>query len=320
MNKKTKIWFIIASFLILIGCIMFCSVMTIFKWDFTKLETNKLEINEYDIYDNFDDIKIITNTSDIVFIPYDKPNNLIVCNEHKNLEHLVKVVDNTLYIEVVDTREWYEYIGISFNTPKITIYLSKSEYGKLLIKSSTGDIDIPNNFKFANIDVSTSTGDMVNYASVYENIKAKTSTGNIFIEDIMASMIDISTSTGKVGLKNINCSNDIKVSVSTGETNIVNTNCKNLLSNGSTGSIFLENVIATEKFMIERETGDINFKDCDSNDIFVQTDTGDVKGNLLTDKVFFVQTDTGRVEVPKTIASERCEIITDTGDIKIVVD
>ena len=49
------------------------------------------------------------------------------------------------------------------------------------------------------------------------------------------------------------------------------------------------------------------------------TDTGDVKGSLLSEKIFIPTTDTGDVDVPKTVTGGRCEITTDTGDIKITV-
>lgn len=44
---------------------------------------------------------------------------------------------------------------------------------------------------------------------------------------------------------------------------------------------------------------------------------GNVKGTLLTNKVFITHTDTGRVNVPKTVTGGKCEINTDTGNIKI---
>lgn len=320
MSKNTKIWIIIAISLMLIGYIMFCVMMNKLKWDFTKLSTTVFEINEHEINDNFKDIKIITDTADITFVAIEGSNSLIVCDEQKNVNHLVKVTDNTLLIEVNDNRKWYEHIGINFNKSKITIYLPENEYGKLQIKSSTGDINIPKDFKFKSIDILEDTGNIMNYASVYDNIKIRTSTGNIRVEDISANMLELSTSTGKVDVIDVNCFDDINVNVSTGKTNVVNANCKNIISSGSTGNISLENVIAKEKFSIERSTGKVSFKDCDASDIFVKTDTGDVKGNLLTDKVFFAQSDTGKIDVPKTISEEKCEIITDTGDIKITID
>jgi len=320
VSNKTKIWFIIASSLVLVGCVIFVGVMIMLKWDFTKFSLNKFETNKYKMNDSFKDIKIITNTADIEFVYSEVSHSMVVCNEQKNLKHSVMVKNNTLLIEVVDTRKWYEYIGINFKNPKITIYLPNSEYGNLSIKASTGDVNIPNNFKFKSINVLLSTGNIMNYASVRDNLKIKTSTGNIHIENISANTIELSTSTGKVNIENVNCHSDMNVKVSTGNTNIINANCKSILSSGSTGNIYLDNVVATEKFSIKRDTGKVNFKDCDAKEIYVNTNTGDVIGNLLTDKVFFVKSDTGKIDVPKTVSDEKCEVITDTGDIKITVN
>ena len=112
---------------------------------------------------------------------------------------------------------------------------------------------------------------------------------------------------------------DVSVSVSTGKTYITDTKCKSVISNGDTGGISLDNVIAAEKFSIERSTGDVKFNNSDATEIYVKTDTGDVTGNLLTDKVFIAQTDTGKVDVPKTVIGGKCEISTDTGNIMISI-
>ena len=95
--------------------------------------------------------------------------------------------------------------------------------------------------------------------------------------------------------------------------------CKSLISNGDTGDITLKNVTATEKFLIERDTGDVNFENSDAYEIHVETDTGDVKGTILTEKVFITKTDTGKINVPQTHSGGRCEIETDTGDIIISI-
>ena len=63
----------------------------------------------------------------------------------------------------------------------------------------------------------------------------------------------------------------------------------------------------------------MTFEGSDAAEIFVQTSTGDVEGSLLSSKVFIANTDTGKVDVPKSITGGRCEITTDTGDIRISV-
>ena len=81
----------------------------------------------------------------------------------------------------------------------------------------------------------------------------------------------------------------------------------------------LKNVIANEKFDIERSTGDVKLELCDAAEILIRTDTGSVTGSLMSDKVFIVSADTGRVNVPKTTSGGVCQITTDTGDIRITI-
>jgi len=320
MSKATKIWLVIASSLVLIGCILFAGVMSTLRWDFTKLSNVKYETNDYEINEDYKNISIVTDTADIVFALSANAKSSIVCYEQKNAKHSVAIKDGTLVIEVEDTRKWYEYIGINFGTPKITVYIPQGEYGTLSVKSSTGDVEIPKDFKFERIDISESTGDITNCASASEVLKIKTSTGNIYVESISAGLLDLSVSTGKVTVSNVTCEGDIKINVSTGKTNITHVKCKDFTSSGSTGDISLKNFIVTEELSVERTTGDVKFDGSDAAEIFVETDTGNVRGSLLTDKVFVAQTDTGSVDVPKTATGGRCEISTDTGDIKITIN
>ena len=81
----------------------------------------------------------------------------------------------------------------------------------------------------------------------------------------------------------------------------------------------MTNVIANERFSIERSTGDVRFEACDAAELTVTTDTGDVRGTLRSDKIFFAKTDTGHVEVPQSMTGGKCEITTDTGDIRIEI-
>lgn len=112
----------------------------------------------------------------------------------------------------------------------------------------------------------------------------------------------------------------LSIKNSTGKITLNDLRCKNLTLNGSTGNVLLNNVISSEKISVKISTGNVNLQNCDATEIFIQTDTGNVKGNLLSEKVFMAQTDTGRISVPKTQSGGKCEITTDTGNIKITVE
>lgn len=317
MTKKVRGWLIVAGTLILLGCILIGGALLMVNCDFSKLSTTKYETNEYSINEEIKNIIIKGNTADILFVPAE--NASVRCYERKNAKHEVKIVDGTLTIRLVDNRKWYEYIGITFGTPKITVSLPEGAYHSLSITSSTGDVVIPTDFGFRSIDVSLSTGEVTCSASADETLKLKTGTGSIRIAELTAGMLDLSVSTGKITLADVVCPGDVKVCVSTGAAELKNLQCNNLISTGSTGAIILSDVIATGKMNIERSTGDVKLERCDAAELRIVTDTGDVTGSLLTDKIIFAKSDTGRVKVPQTLTGGRCEITTDTGDISIEI-
>lgn len=320
MSKSAKIWLIVATSLLIIGCLIFGGVMTVLKWDFSKLSTNKYEIKKYEVGESFNSISINVDTADVKILPSEGMDCSVECHEQKNIKYSVEVIDNVLTVKVVDSRRWYEHIGINFGSPKLTVYLPRGEYGKLYVRSSTGDVEISKDFTFEAVDVATSTGDVKNFAFSSGDVTVKASTGDILVEGISAKSIDLSVSTGDITLSNVNCSGDVSVKVSTGRTKLTNLTCQNLISGGDTGDMSLKSVIASGEISIKRSTGDVNFEASDAASIFVETDTGDVKGSLLSEKIFIINTDTGKKEVPESTTGGRCKITTDTGDIKITIN
>lgn len=319
MKKTTKTWLIIAGALVLAGCIVFAVVMSTIGWDFKKLSTVKYETNTYEVGEAFGGISIDTNTADVVLALSDDGKCRVECYEEENAKHSVAVLGNMLTVKVNDTRSFYDYIGFYFGSPKITVYLPQAEYNSLLVSGSTGRVDVPKGLTFESADIALSIGNIYFGASVVGAVKFKTSTGNIRAEGESAGLLDISTTTGTVTISGMICDGSVTVDVTTGKADLTGVSCKSVISKGSTGNIVLNKVIASENFSVKRSTGNVKFNDCDAAEIYVKTDTGDVTGSLLSDKVFIANSDTGRIDVPKTVTGGRCEIDTDTGDIRITV-
>lgn len=319
MSKKAAVWLIIASSLVLIGGAIFTGAMTALEWDFAKLSTVAYETNEHEIVEEYQNIAIATDTADILLVPSEGNKTSVVCREPENRKHSVSVKDGTLVIEVLDFREWYDYIAIGFENPTVTVSIPQGEYGVLSVGSDTGDVEIAKDFQFKSMEISGSTGDVINRASVSGLLKIHTGTGDVTLEDLSAGILNLSVSTGKITASKVDCQGDFAIKVSTGKTFLTDITCQNLASQGNTGSIFLKNLVAFGKMSIQRSTGDVKLEHSDADEIMVKTDTGDVTGSLLTSKVFITETDTGRVSVPKTTTGGRCEITTDTGDIYLEI-
>ncbi len=320
MKKSTKAWLITAASLILIGCILFAGVMSTLGWDFAKLSTVRFETNTHDVTEPFGNISLVTDTADIVFALSNDGKCSVECYEEENAKHSVTVENGTLTVKVNEQKSLYDYIGFYFGSPKITVYLPKAEYSTLSVKDGTGNVEIPKGFTFESADISLSTGDVDFSAAARKEVKIKTSTGNISAKDTSAGDLDLAVATGKITVSGVTCTGDITVGVSTGETDLSDVSCKNIISDGTTGRIFLNRVIAENKLSIKRSTGNVKFKGCDAAELYVKTSTGNVTGSLLTDKVFITETGTGRIDVPETSVGGRCEIKTDTGDIEIKIN
>lgn len=317
MLKSQKIWLLIAALFVVGGLILFAVTMTANRWDFKSLAADDYETNTYTIADPFVSISMETDTSDIVFIPSADGGCKVVCYEPKNARHQVALSGSTLTITKVDRQNWYDHIGIHTESPKIQIFLPAGDYKDLFITESTGVIRIPADFRFASVDITTSTGYVETFASTAGQVKIATSTGSIRLEDTSAGSIDLSVSTGRVTVRNVTCEGDLSLRVSTGKGVLENVSCANFTTTGNTGELEMTNVIAAGAFSIVRSTGDVEFERCDAAQITIETDTGDVEGSFLSPKIFFTETSTGDVHVPKSTSGGTCTVTTSTGDIEL---
>lgn len=317
MTKSSKIWLIVAGALLSVGLIIFLISMNALNWSYKALSTNNYVENTYEITEDFTNISINTTTIDIKIVPSTSEKVEVKVYENEKEQHFASVADGTLNITSVDNRKWYDFIGINFQTSKITISIPQGQYENLNINTSTSDVYISKEFTFNSADITLSTGDVKYYATTCENLFIERSTGRVLIENVTAKNITIEGSTGDTILKNVKANEDISIKCSTGDVILNNITMVNLISTGNTGEMELENVVASGKFDIKRSTGDIELEGCDASEIYITTDTGDVEGSLLTEKVFNANSDTGSVRVPNTTSGGLCKITTDTGDIKI---
>ncbi|MBO7150681.1 MAG: DUF4097 family beta strand repeat protein [Clostridia bacterium] len=332
MSLGVRIFFIVCASLVVLCALVFALRLAANGWRFPTCAEQS-----HDVTEPFQSISLETVTADVTFLPTDGDSAKVVCFEEQKVKHSVFVEDSKLRIFAIDERKWYDYIfSFSFKTPKITVYLPHLAYGALTLKTNTGDVNIPDHFTFASVDIAGSTGDVTCASKVDGTVRIKISTGDISMQNAEVGATELKVSTGDVSFSGCaqslcveTSTGDISVQnaevgsmdlrVSTGDACLTNVICQSLKTMGDTGDVRLENVIAAEKFSIERSTGDVRFDACDAAEIFVKTDTGDVKGSLLSEKVFLTKTSTGKIDVPSCEAGGRCEITTSTGDIRIEI-
>lgn len=280
MSKKTKIWLIAAACLMVTGGILFTGVMTSMGWDFKKLTTDKMETNEYVISEAYENITVKSGYADITFVPSEDTQTRVTCYEYENVKHTVEAKDGVLTVGVVDSRKWYDHIGIHFEKPRLTVAVPKGEYGKLTVDNTTGDVRLPQGITFGDMDISVTTGDLFLGASATGHISCKSTTGEVKMRGVR---------------------------------------CAALTASGTTGDLEMEDVVVSGKITVTRTTGDVEFERCDGGELYIKVSTGDVEGTLLTPKTFKCKATTGKVDVPNPSEGGLCQIKTTTGDIEIRV-
>lgn len=278
----------------------------------------QLNTREETLTDDFKTVEIDTDTSDIVILPSENGECKLVCSEQDGIVHTATVRDSKLIIEVSDNRHWFNTLFIT--KMGVTLYLPRAEYQALILETDTGNITLDGEFTVDAVEASSDTGNIMIKGIACTSLVAKSDTGNTGIHDILSTtLIKLEGDTGNAVIGDCK-TNELHVSSETGEVNIDTCKCTILGISVDTGNVNLINVIAEGKFDITSTTGDVRFTSCDAASVFVTTNTGNVKGSFLTDKVIFADTDTGDVDIPKLTSGGKCEITTDTGDIKITIN
>ena len=265
----------------------------------------------------FDGIEIVSDTADLTIVPADECK--IEYTTHKRITYSTEVENGVLKIKLEDSRHWFEKMFSLGDSSKLTVYLPAGEYSSLTIKQATGDINVPADYKFGNVNIKLSTGDTKFSASASEAIEMCTSTGDITLENVSCGSLKTKVSTGKTTLTNVAVAGDAAITVSNGKSYLTDVKCTNFTSTGDTGNINMTSLIASERIDITRTTGDVYFGGCDAAEIYVETKTGDVKGTFLTDKIFQVYTNSGKIDVPECWEGGKCKITTTTGKIEISI-
>ena len=251
---------ITAIVLIVAGVVLFTVVMSLNGWDLRKLATVNLITNEHVVSESFTNISIDTSTSDIVFALSDNGKCMVICHEDEKEKHSVTVSEGTLTVTVESTKKWYEHIGITAETPKITIYLPDREYTSLRIDSTTTDVIIQKDFSFTSAEISVTTGDIRISETSAESLTVSVTTGDIELENVIVrNKLSVKGTTGDVTFNGCDAG-EIFVKLTTGDVKGTLLSEKTFTADTTTGNIDVPKSASGGKCEIHTTTGDIKIE------------------------------------------------------------
>jgi len=288
-----KKWFNAALLMLLIGAVMVgislkrdgLERFVVNEDDYEKMEyICRDEVSEICIKDSSQDIEILVSAGDECRLAYLK-------SEYD--EYTIELDDGALLIE----RD--ERISIlNFSGERVMrLYLPEGEYKKLEIDAASSDVKIDDGFRFDEIDIELSSGDVKCCADADE-LKMATSSGNIELTAIFADSVELSAASG-----------DMK---------IADTDAKRIEIATASGSITLEKVEVSDGVKLESASGDIWFAELNAGDIYIDTASGDVEGSVAKPMLYEINTTSGDIDVPVSMRDAAvCRVETTSGDIRI---
>jgi len=287
---------IVAALLIAVGLIVCVIGFAVNGFSFDFL-IEKTEVRTALITDDITDIYVTGSICKVQITESSDEQIKVVLRETDKIGYEISAKDGKLDISEENRKKWYDFIGFSFESTEVLVYLPEAEYGDINVKVNTGIVNL-DGVCVSDIRLTTDTGAVTVSADV---------NGDVYLE----------SDTGKVSAKLSGTPERVEISCDTGSVSVNDTKCNSLDVQTATGRIELSHVICRDKLNLEADTGDIKLTKCDATEIKIETDTGDVTGTLLSEKDIYAESDTGRVDVPRSVDGGRCVIETDTGNINV---
>lgn len=320
MKTAKKVAIIISVAAICVGILISFIAMLSMDFDFKQLNTVIFETNTYVIDDDFTKISIIGAECDVNLKPSTDGKCKIECAESDKIRHEISVENGTLTAERIDDRQWYEHFGVYWAEMSLTVYLPKSEYDYLYIKSLSGEIKVPQNFTFNEVKIKNTSGDTSFFSNVRENINIHSVSGDILVSNISADNLKIQSTSGDIELFEITVNENTELKTVSGDIEAQNVKSRSLTANSTSGDIEIEALLAEEQIQIETVSGSIDLHGCDGANLKLKSTSGNVRGELLSEKIFITETISGDVRVPHSTAGGTCEIKTTSGNIHFEIE
>ncbi len=285
MKKSLLILIIIASALTLAGLLIMTASFAFNGFEFKNISLlGEYEIspNEHPIFVEFKNIEIKTSSQNISVLPSPDGKARVVANETKKLYCTVELSGDTLKVQYVDTRMWFDMVGVQFGSTELTLYLPEGDYENLKLSTSSAKIKCDSQaLTFKNAELTASSGDIEFSANVTDGLSVKASSGKAELWDMSPVSLAASSSSGKVELSNVTVKDSLD---------------------------------------IKTTSGSIEFDKCDAQEMILSTSSGSIHGTLLSDKLFEVSSGSGSISVPASVSDcGKCTVSTSSGNIKLSI-
>lgn len=309
---------IIALILLIVGV-----VLVVVGWVFLNpadMNTVKDAVKVYHISELPQQININTLNSRVELRPIEGDEWRVECMDKEKLYHTVDLSDGVLTIKQIDTRQWYDHIGIlkGFQNLSVIVYLPAQVYESLNIHALSGSIKVEEGFVFSNASLQNTSGSITCASSVAGALNVKNTSGSISVSGNVGGDSIVKNASGSIHIVG-NVKGHLDVTNVSGRIEMKNVTPARATVQNTSGSIYLENVVCEGTCEIKNTSGSIELERCDAASFDLRTTSGGIRGSILSGKCFDCRSTSGSVRVPEDSEGGTFTAKTTSGGIRITV-
>ncbi len=316
MKKAKKIAIIVAVSMVVVGIVTTVGTLASVDFDMTEVNTKEWVTNTYTIEDNFNNISVQGGDAAVCLVPSADGICKVVCTENDVVYNEIAVVDNTLTIERIDNTKWYHNIGIVWEEIQITVYLPETEYENLSINNTSGRLEVPTGFAFAEAKVVNNSGRTSFMADVQGALVVENTSGSIYVGENTLGSLSVNGTSGRAEVTSVCAEGDVNVKTSSGKIDISEVECASMAAENSSGSIYISTVSATGDMEVKGTSGSIHITDVDvDGDMAVNATSGGLNLENVECTNLTAENNSGKISCTSVVASGDINLENSSGGI-----
>lgn len=320
MRFGKKIAILVAVLCVGVGLLLVLGAMVATGFDFGRMNTLHFVTNTYTVHDTFTNISIKDAECDVRLVLTEGGTCTVECRESDKIYNTVAVENGTLTVRRVDSRRWYEHIGVYWwGKMEVTVYLPQAEYHSLSAVSVSGNVEIPEGFSFQKAEARSTSGSVRFAAAVEGDLYVKTVSGSVSVEGAAPKTLTAQSTSGSVSIVNVCVGGPLNAKTVSGRLTLTDVTCQSMEAESTSGGIVFSDTLASGHMRIKSVSGAVELRRCDADTLWIKTTSGSVRGTLLTEKIFVTNTSSGRVNVPQSASGGKCEVKTTSGSIEFKI-
>ncbi len=251
-----------------------------------------------EILENFDNIIINEVDAKVKILPSESNSCKIKFKNSKIITRSYSIENGTLTFTAEESGNFWDHIGIFFDSPVTEIYLPKEKYDKIHIETVSGNIETTTKLVANSFHTITTSGYIHIYNLYADSFSAKSTSGEI---ELGKSVIRYSVINGTSGgFYASGCNFSI------------------LHCDMISGYVLLSNSKTEGSNVISVVSGNITFDNYESGYIKAETVSGDINGTFSKPMDIYVESTSGNVNIhSRDPKGPSCNLSTVSGNIII---